>query len=69
MPMLGARTLAQLEDNLGALEFTLTPEQRTRLDEVSRLELGFPHDFLRSDFVRSMITGGAKVAGTMPYGG
>ncbi|KAF8982091.1 hypothetical protein BGZ46_001827 [Entomortierella lignicola] len=34
-PLIGARTLAQLEDNLGALEFTLTKSQMARLDAVS----------------------------------
>ncbi|KAF9309484.1 hypothetical protein BG003_009699 [Podila horticola] len=34
-PLLGVRTLEQLEDNLGALEFTLSGEQMARLDQVS----------------------------------
>ena len=42
----GPRTPVQLEDNLGCLEFTLTEEQKTRLDDASKIELGFPHDFL-----------------------
>jgi aryl-alcohol dehydrogenase-like predicted oxidoreductase len=47
VPLVGAKTLAQLEDNLGCLEFTLEAEQKERLDEVSRIELGFPHEFLQ----------------------
>jgi aryl-alcohol dehydrogenase-like predicted oxidoreductase len=47
-PILGARTLAQLDDNLGALEVTLTPAQLTILDDVSRPKLNFPVDFLRT---------------------
>lgn len=46
IPLLGARTVAQLEDNLGALDVTLDDEHLARLDEASRIELGFPHDFL-----------------------
>ncbi len=46
VPLVGARTRDQLEENLGCLEFSLDPEQKARLDEVSRIELGFPHDFL-----------------------
>jgi aryl-alcohol dehydrogenase-like predicted oxidoreductase len=46
VPILGAKTLAQLNDNLGCLDFTLTPEQLARLDAASQVELGFPHDFL-----------------------
>lgn len=33
--ILGARTVEQLEDNLGAADVTLTEEQRARLDEAS----------------------------------
>jgi aryl-alcohol dehydrogenase-like predicted oxidoreductase len=46
VPLVGARTREQLDDNLGCLEFELAPEDRARLDEASRIELGFPHDFL-----------------------
>jgi len=46
VPILGARTLAQLKDNLGCLDFTLGPEQLSKLDAASRIEPGFPHDFL-----------------------
>jgi len=49
IPILGARTLAQLSDNLSVLEWELTPEQRTRLDEVSAIEMGFPHGFLEGN--------------------
>jgi aryl-alcohol dehydrogenase-like predicted oxidoreductase len=47
VPLVGARTLAQLDDNLGCLEFALSPEVKHRLDDVSRIELGFPHEFLQ----------------------
>jgi hypothetical protein len=33
----------------------LRSEDLARLDEVSRIELGFPHDFLRSDGVRDIV--------------
>jgi aryl-alcohol dehydrogenase-like predicted oxidoreductase len=46
IPILGARTKEQLEDNLAILDWELTEEQLERLDEVSRIELGFPHGFL-----------------------
>ncbi len=47
VPLVGAKTRAQLDDNLGCLDFTLEPAQRERLDQASRIELGFPHDFLQ----------------------
>jgi aryl-alcohol dehydrogenase-like predicted oxidoreductase len=34
-PIIGPRTMAQLEDNLGALEVTFTPEELARMDEIS----------------------------------
>jgi aryl-alcohol dehydrogenase-like predicted oxidoreductase len=45
VPILGARSRKQFEDNLGALDLELTGKDLARLDEVSRVELGFPHDF------------------------
>jgi len=46
IPIVGARTAAQLEDSMGAIDIVLTPEMLARLDAVSKVELGFPHDFL-----------------------
>jgi aryl-alcohol dehydrogenase-like predicted oxidoreductase len=44
-PIFGARTLEQLEDNLGAADLTLPAEAQKRLDDVSALELVYPYDF------------------------
>jgi len=57
LPILGARTLAQLRDNLGCLDCRLTEEQLGRLDRKSAIELGFPHDFLASEGTRPFIYG------------
>ena len=46
IPLVGAKTREQLDDNLGCLEFELDPSDKTALDEASRIELGFPHEFL-----------------------
>lgn len=46
IPILGARTLAQLEDNLAALEWQLSDDQLQRLDDISRIPYGFPRDFM-----------------------
>lgn len=56
-PILGARKLTQLEDNLGYLDVRLEPAHHQALDEASRIELGFPHDFLASPFVREVAFG------------
>jgi aryl-alcohol dehydrogenase-like predicted oxidoreductase len=60
-PVLGARTLQQLEDNLGCLEVDLTQELCAKLDAASKIELGFPHDFLASDMVKDVLLGGTRV--------
>ncbi|MEU4895170.1 aldo/keto reductase [Streptomyces sp. NPDC044780] len=60
-PIIGARTPAQLEDNLGALEVDFTAAQLARLDEVSAIGLGFPHDMLASDHIRNVTAGDLKI--------
>ncbi len=50
VPVIGARTLQQLEDNLGALQLELSDTELTRLDEISRVPLGFRHDFVGRAF-------------------
>ena len=57
IPILGARSEAQLKDNLGSLDFDLTPEQLVRLSSASPIDLGFPHSFLSSDHVHRLIFG------------
>ena len=46
LPIVGARNLVQFQDNLGALAVELPPETMARLDAVSAITLGFPHDFM-----------------------
>ena len=47
IPILGARTLEQMEDNLGALDWSLTEEQVQRLTNASPIDLGFPLGWLK----------------------
>ncbi|MEW5989419.1 MAG: aldo/keto reductase [Chloroflexota bacterium] len=58
IPILGARTAAQLRDNLSCLDFELTIPQWRQLDQLAPLAAGFPHDFLASEGVRHLIFGG-----------
>lgn len=46
IPIVGARKASQLQDNLGCLALTLDEAQLSRLDQASRIEPGFPHEFL-----------------------
>lgn len=64
LPVIGARTAEQLEDNLGAVKISLSDEQMTRLDDVSAIELGYPHDiYERIAFMRGAVDGGHDVEG------
>jgi aryl-alcohol dehydrogenase-like predicted oxidoreductase len=47
-PIIGARKLGQLTDNLAAASRVLPEDAVRRLDEVSAIPLGFPHDFIES---------------------
>ncbi|MFE3824478.1 aldo/keto reductase [Streptomyces sp. NPDC059092] len=52
-PIIGARTLEQLTDNLGACGWELTPEQEARLTAASRRPLPHPYDVLARPRERS----------------
>ncbi len=60
IPIIGARKLSQLEDNLASLELALSDDQVKALDEASQIEMGFPHDFFRRDMVRTFVYGGTR---------
>lgn len=57
IPIIGARKLDHIKDNLGCLDFELNSEQLKRLDEKSQVPLGFPHEFMSSEMVRNMAYG------------
>ena len=46
VPLIGARTRAQLDDNLGCLDLDLPDEALTRLNEVSSIRTPFSHNML-----------------------
>jgi aryl-alcohol dehydrogenase-like predicted oxidoreductase len=58
IPIIGSRKVSQLQENLACVKFELTAEQMQRLDAVSAIELGFPHDFLKSPIVQDFAFGG-----------
>jgi aryl-alcohol dehydrogenase-like predicted oxidoreductase len=60
-PIVGARTLKQLDDNLGALDVSFTADQRRRLDDISAIELGFPHAMLTRPMTRAVMFGDLKI--------
>ncbi len=62
IPVIGARTAAQARENLGCLAHRLSDAELARLDEASRIELGFPHDFLAMPRIISQRFGGTEAA-------
>ena len=57
IPIIGARTVEQLKDNMGALEVHIPKKEMERLDRVSAIDLGFPHDFVLRAGAKRMIYG------------
>jgi aryl-alcohol dehydrogenase-like predicted oxidoreductase len=51
--IMGVRTMAQLEDNLGASQIVLTEDELTRLNQVSRPEERYPYRFIEHYGVRN----------------
>ncbi len=68
--IIGARTLAQLDDNVKALEVKLTAAQTAALDALTKPKLSFPADFL--DMARMIHAGGTTINGEtaqlLPFG-
>lgn len=60
IPIIGAKTEKQLKDNLECLNFTLSEKHMTQLSEASKIDMGFPHDFLTSETIVDIIYGGTK---------
>jgi aryl-alcohol dehydrogenase-like predicted oxidoreductase len=61
-PIIGARRLDQLLDNLGAAEIELPAEVLARLDAATGIDLGFPATFIRE--TSPWVFGAAALPGT-----
>jgi aryl-alcohol dehydrogenase-like predicted oxidoreductase len=59
--IIGARTMAQLDDNLAAMDVTLAPEHIAKLDALSKPKLNFPADFLANGAM--FLHGGTTING------
>jgi aryl-alcohol dehydrogenase-like predicted oxidoreductase len=64
VPIIGPRSLTQLDDYLGALDVRLAPEQFTRLSDVSTIPLGVPHEATAG--ARDAVQGGDASLITQP---
>ncbi|MCU0390981.1 MAG: aldo/keto reductase [Thermoflexibacter sp.] len=57
IPIVGSRKVTQIKDSLACLDFVIPNEQLQRLNKISAIELGFPHDFLNQPAVRVNVFG------------
>lgn len=46
IPILGANNISHLQADLACLNYQLSPEHLRSLNDITNIELGFPHDFL-----------------------
>jgi aryl-alcohol dehydrogenase-like predicted oxidoreductase len=60
IPILGARRVAQIKDNLASLELELTKDQIISLDEASAIELSFPYNDYERERIKSLVYGGLR---------
>ncbi len=58
IPIVGARSAAQLADTLQATNIVIPDAVMHALDDATAIELGFPHDFLRGDDVKRVVYAG-----------
>lgn len=60
IPILGARKLSQLRDNLASFDWELSPEHAKLLDDASRIDPGFPGKLFANPFARDLMFGGMR---------
>ena len=58
IPIIGARRVSQLQDNLASLDLKLSADQLKSLEGASRIELGFPESLYEREMVGSIRYGG-----------
>lgn len=58
LPIIGPRTLAQLDSNLAAANVSLSHEHVARLDQVSAIPRGYPYTVIDEPRIKDLITGG-----------
>jgi aryl-alcohol dehydrogenase-like predicted oxidoreductase len=61
IPIIGARKESQIKENIACLEFELSNEQLKRLNEISKIEIGFPYGFLNSKMINEIIYDGTVI--------
>ncbi|MEX1189159.1 MAG: aldo/keto reductase [Bacteroidia bacterium] len=58
IPIIGARIKEQLTDSLKSVDLVIPQNEMDILNDVSKVTLGFPHEFLQTDGVKDVLFGG-----------
>ena len=58
IPVIGARKVEQVKENLDCLDWNLSDEHLKQLDEISAIDLGFPLNFFGGPMVQDWAFGG-----------
>lgn len=66
--IIGARTVNQLEQNLGSLDFELTEKQCQSLDALNPVDYGNAHFFTDKEMFKNVIDGGLEIEGSFNSG-
>jgi aryl-alcohol dehydrogenase-like predicted oxidoreductase len=66
IPIIGSRNISQLIDNLTCIEFEIPKDLLIQLDENTKIDHGFPHEFLKKDNIKQMIFGNHNILSMMP---
>jgi diketogulonate reductase-like aldo/keto reductase len=62
-PIIGARKLSQLQDNLGCLSIELSAEHLQRLNTSNQPKPIFPNNFGATEMFRSAVGGESRIEG------
>ena len=57
IPIIGARKVSQIQDTIAAAKLNLSTETVNHLNQMTKIDLGFPQEFLASDHLQDMVKG------------
>ena len=60
IPIIGARKLSQLQENLASFDLALSAEEVRALDDASQIDPGFPYSFYAKEHVRATAYGSMR---------
>ncbi len=58
IPIIGVRQASQVKDNLKCIDFNLSSEHLELLNQMSQVELGYPHKFFNQEMVKNFVSDG-----------